>query len=262
MYIKIKLMLVLCLLFALSDAAFAQDECEIVNKIIDSGLDRQNPFAAVAKVMLPNADRCKVEFGDDDDERNLFTCSWNEKNAKILEKLEEEEDELFYAHEDHDGGGDALDEAKEFIDKANYWYRTYNTGLRLVGQPRTHEAAALFAQWKAKGDAFKRKARAKEQEAKVLDQEKNEAEARHDAKVAERGTFEEEFEKLSNRQAGQLYTGLYACFDSGTIHNAETYTVNSQDNSWTQKMGCTIDIDAYHGPHLNVKCPNFNYQGQ
>ena len=78
--------------FALPGATVAQDGCAVIDQIIDSGLDRQNPFAAVAGVTLPNADYCEVEFGG---EWNEFSCSWNEENGEALDRMEEEVDRLW-----------------------------------------------------------------------------------------------------------------------------------------------------------------------
>ena len=244
-----------------SASAQAQDECALFDRIINSGLDRQNPFAAVAGVTLPNADSCDVDLGDRHTATVTFECGWNEDNHAKLEKLEDEEGELFDDYIDHDGGDDYWDEAEDLIDEANYWIRTYNAAIQEFPRPNNQQLA-LMNEWKRKARKYERRAHDAEQEAIALDQEKEQIEARYDAKQAELEQFETELEKLVKRQAGALYTGIYACFSSGAIRNASAYQVDSQNMSWEAESGCQLRIDSYEGPRLIVDCPNPDYQSE
>ena len=118
-----------------SASARAQDECALLDRIIDSGLDRQNPFAAVAGLTLPNADSCNVDFGDPHTATITYECGWNADNHAKLDILEQEEENLFDDYIDHDGGDAYWDEAEALIDKANYWIRTYNAAIREFPDP-------------------------------------------------------------------------------------------------------------------------------
>ena len=104
--------------FDLPSVASTQDECEFFNRIIESGLNQNNPFAAVAGLTLPNADKCNVSVNRDN-KWNNFECSWNEENEAKIEKMQEEKEEIFMIWSDHEGGTDAWNEEKSFIDKAN-----------------------------------------------------------------------------------------------------------------------------------------------
>ena len=243
---------------AASVNAQTQNECAVINQIIDSGLDRQYPFAAVYSLTLPNADSCDVEFGEEHSESNTYLCQWNAKNNAELDEMEDEESELFSAYIDHDGGYDYWDEAEELIEDANYWIRTYNAAIRSIPQPNRRQIAKMN-EWLEKAEGYERRAHAAEQEAMALDRERDEAEARYDAKKMEVELFERELEKLAERQSGALYTGLYGCFNSGAIRNASTYQVNPQAKQWTSDGGCKIEIRESRGPRLFVRCPNPNY---
>ena len=246
-------LIVACALASLN--AHALDDCVQINKIIDSGLDRQNPFSAVAGLTLPEADLCTVKYGSQNSERNLFMCHWNAENHLLLEKMEDELDELFDFYVHHDGGDDAWEEAEEFIKKSNYWARTYNAGIRSIPRPNYAQRMELN-KWRSRAKRFERRAHAAEKEAMALDREKEEAEAKYKAKEAEVKTFRKDNKRLVEQQTGGLYTGMYECFSSGTIRNSSAYKVDSRATSWTSQGGCSIYIESYEGPKLSISCPN------
>ena len=236
-------------------SAESSDGCTLINKVIVSGLDRQNSFAAVAGLTLPEADSCSIDYGDRNTEWNSFMCNWNAENYAALEKLKDEENELFDFYINHDGGDDAWDEAEELIEKSNYWARTYNAGIRSVPNPNRQQMAKLN-EWRKRAKNFERRAHAAEEEAIALDKERDEAEARHEAKEAQVEKFKKDLEMKAKQQTGALYTGMYECFSNSKIHNSSSYVVDPEEKTWTSTDGCTIKIKSYHGPRLIIVCPN------
>lgn len=245
----------------LTSNARASEECRQIDGIIESGLDRQHPFARVAGLTLPEADSCDVEYGDLNDEWNVFECRWNAQNHLILERLQDEEDVLFDQYINHDGGSDAWDEADELIEKANYWARTYNAGVEEFPRPNAAQRAKLL-EWRDRAKRLARRAHAAEEKAMELDREQEEAEAIYEAKENEVEKYERELEQKIDQQAGNLYMGIFECFSGGLIRNRTAYEVDPDDMSWTSEGGCVIDVESYEGPRLSIACPNPKYQGQ
>ena len=239
----------------------AQDECALINRIIDSGMDRQNPFAAVAGLKLPNANSCDVEFGEQSSESNYFVCQWNAEMHAKIEQMRDEQRELRNTWRDHEGGGDYWDEAEELIEKANYWIRTYNAGIEAFPQPNSRQLAKL-REWEKKAKNYVRMSRAAEQEAIASEREKEEAKARFDATRAEYKRFRKEVKELAEKQSGALYTGVNDCFSSGAIRDASAYQVDAENKSWQSEGGCEIYITRTEGPRLFVYCPNPHYRAE
>ena len=234
----------------------AQDGCAQIDQIIKSGLDRQNPFSAVAGLNLPNAD-CDIDVGRDV-ELNYYWCEWNSDNYSKLDELFDEEHELFMDYTRHEGGYEAWDEAEELIEKANYWIRTWNYGIKQFPQP-SQAQLAIMLEWKSKAENFERQAHRAEQRALELDREKEELEAKYEAKEREYVDFENELEQMEEREVDNLYTGLYKCFDSGAIGDS-AISIDVENKEWTLESGCSVRIRT-KGPVLYIHCPNPDYQG-
>lgn len=233
----------------------ASDDCTLINRIIESGLDPQEPFAAVAGITLPGADSCSVKSRKPNSEPGTFVCEWNRENHMILENMEDEVDELLDIYLDHDGGYDAWEEAEDLIDKANYWIRTYNVAIQSIPYPNSAQRAQMN-EWRSKAKRLERRAHAAEQEAIDLDREQEEAEAIHEAKEAEFENHKNRLERQVKSQTDNLYTGMYECFSNGLILDASTYEVDIEEKSWTSKIGCTVHIESYMGPKLSISCPS------
>ena len=236
----------------------ADDDCAQIKQIIDSGMDRQNPFAAIAGLNLPNA-VCETDVGDPYSNRNYYRCEWNAANYSKLDELDEEKFELLMAWGDHEGGREAWDEAEELIDEANYWVRTWNAGIQQVPNPNRAQLAMMM-EWKTKAEQLQRQAHRAEETALELDREYEELETKFDAKERELEDFKKELETMEKRQADSLYTGLYECFSSGAIGNS-AFQVDVQEKEWKLESGCTFRIRT-RGPVLYFSCPNPSYQVQ
>ena len=252
--------------------AKANEECAQIKQIIDSGLNRQYPFAAVAGLNLPNAD-CWTDIGDRDSKRNFYSCEWNADNYSKLDELKNERGELsdargelFEAWIEHDGGLYAWEKAEALQLEANELIQTYNYAISNI-VITTQAQQALLMEWQSEIQQLQRQAQSAQNNAQALDREHDELLAKYDAKIKESEdkiqeteALEKNLEILANQQADALYTGLYECISSGAIGNY-AYQVDSQRKEWNLANDCFVGISD-SGPTLYISCPNPSYQVQ
>ena len=236
----------------LPSVAFAQDECALIENVIDSSLDPKNPFGKIVGLTLMNADECEIESADN---VNYFRCYWNVTRRAYLEELEEleeEEHKLYVEYLEHEGGDDARDEAEEYIKKANYWIRTYNKAIAMFPNPN-HAQWVRIKEFRAKAERYKRQARAIENEIPALEQEKEQLEAKYGSKKAEVKKLKNEINELAKNLEHKIFVDVNDCFKRGAISDGTLYRSNLTKKIWKKEGGCEISISR--GPELQFSCP-------
>ena len=89
LYVKVSMVMLLTVPAPL----VAQSVCDVINRIVNSGLDR-HPFAAVDALLLPNAIECKTIVDDSDYSTNSYRCRWGLVGSAI-DRIERLEDKIF-----------------------------------------------------------------------------------------------------------------------------------------------------------------------